>query len=122
MGRQDGSSAIAFTFNEPRDIARIELLLATRSLTDYPRELRVDAVDANNRSRTLYNESPYPEFIAGFLRDPHYPPLVIELPSNESLRVITREGPLIDPCGRCTSCASGEESSPARVRGTCQLR
>jgi len=91
MGSQDGSSWIAARFSQPRDIARIELQLAARSLMDYPRELQVDTEDRQGHVRTLYRSSPYPEYLAGFLRDRVYPALWIELPHNDTTVLWVRE-------------------------------
>jgi len=52
IGVQDGSAMIAARFSEPRDVARIELQLAERSLMDYPRDLQIDAEDKAGRVRT----------------------------------------------------------------------
>jgi hypothetical protein len=39
---------------------------------DIPRQLQIDSIDANGSARTLYQATPYPEFIGGFLRNPAY--------------------------------------------------
>ena len=90
IGNQDGGSVITAQFSEPRNVARVELQLAQRSLMEYPRDLQIDAEDRDGRSRTLYRASPYPEFFAGFLRDRSYPSIRIDLPDNET--VIMRLG------------------------------
>jgi len=91
IGTQDGSSVITAQFAEPRDVARVELQLAQRSLMEYPRELQIDAEDRDGRSRTLYRATPYPEFFAGFLRDRLYPSIRIDLPHNETMTLHVRE-------------------------------
>jgi hypothetical protein len=91
MGPQDGSSWIAARFRQPRDIARIELQLAERSLMDYPRELQIDSEDLQGHVRTLYRSSPYPEYLAGFLRDRSYPAISIDLPRNDTTVLRVRE-------------------------------
>ena len=91
IGTQDGSSVITAQFAEPRDVARVELQLAQRSLMEYPRELQIDAEDRDGRSRTLYRATPYPEFFAGFLRDRSYPSIRIDLPRNEAITLHVRE-------------------------------
>jgi hypothetical protein len=58
---------------------------------DYPRELQIDAADPNGRARTLYRASPYPEFIAAFLRSRWYPGITIDLPPNETAVLTVRE-------------------------------
>jgi hypothetical protein len=89
-GSQADSCWIAMTFAKPNDVARVELQLAERSLQDYPRDLQIDALDADGRSRTLYRESPYVELMAGLLRDWRYPTMAIPLPPNETLTLTIR--------------------------------
>jgi hypothetical protein len=91
IGMQDGSSAITARFGEQRDIARIELQLAERSLMDYPRELQIEAEDKDGRSRVLYRATPFPEFFAGFLRDRFYPSMRIDLPRNDTMVLRVRD-------------------------------
>jgi hypothetical protein len=85
IGLQNGSSVITVRFDQPHDVARVELQLAQRSLMDFPRELQIDAEDASGRARMLYRASPYPEFLAGFLRDRLYPSIRIDLSGNDTL-------------------------------------
>jgi hypothetical protein len=91
IGRQEGSSWLEVQFAKPRDVAQIELLLARRSVSDFPRELQIDAVDGAGQSRVLYRASPYPEFIVGFVRDPAYPRLDVRLPPNRTKTLSIRE-------------------------------
>jgi hypothetical protein len=91
IGMQDGFSMITARFNQPRDVARIELQLAERSLMDYPRDLQIDAEDKDGRARTLYRATPFPEFFAGFLRDRSYPALRIDLPRNDTVILRLRD-------------------------------
>jgi hypothetical protein len=88
VGDQSGSIWIAATFRGACDVARVELLLAERSLVDYPRELRIDSIGTRGEPRTLYESAPLPEFIAGILRHPRYPPLVLPLPPNVTARLV----------------------------------
>jgi hypothetical protein len=91
IGVQDGSSSISIDMERPCSVARIQLELATRSLTDYPRELQIDSVNPLGESRTLYHAIPYPELAAAFVRDPAYPVMTIDLPPNQSARLVIRE-------------------------------
>jgi hypothetical protein len=91
IGQQDGSSVITARFDRPHDVARVELQLAQRSLMDFPRELEIDAEDPSGRARSLYRASPYPEFLAGFLRDRLYPSIRIDLPANDTIVLRVRE-------------------------------
>jgi hypothetical protein len=96
IGMQDGSSTITTRFSAPRDVARIELQLAERSLMDYPRDLQIDAEDPAGRVRTLYRATPFPEFLAGFLRDRSYPSLRIDLPPNDTVILRLRDTAIYD--------------------------
>jgi hypothetical protein len=91
IGFQDGSSWIAAELGRPRDLSRVELRLTERSLADIPRELQIDTIDADGQGRTLYRATPYPEFIAGFLRNPAHPDIVIPLPHNQTRKLWIRE-------------------------------
>jgi hypothetical protein len=91
IGAQDGSSSIAVALKRSCSVARLQLALATRSLTDYPRELQIDATDTGGRSRTLYRAVPYPELAAAFVRDPAYPVMTIDLPPNDTATLTIRE-------------------------------
>jgi hypothetical protein len=91
FGGQDGTSWIAAAFKRSVNIARVDLRLAERSLADYPRELEIDAMDVGGAMRILYRATPYPEFIAGFVRDPKYPRITIALPENETTTITIRE-------------------------------
>ena len=96
IGMQDGSSTITARFSEPRDVARVELQLAERSLMDYPRELQIDGEDPAGRVRTLYRATPFAEFFAGFLRDRSYPSLRIDLPPNDTVVLRVRDAAIYD--------------------------
>jgi hypothetical protein len=91
IGVQDGSSSISVELKRPWSVARLQLGLAARSLTDYPRELQIESVDARRQSRTLYHAIPYPELLEAFVRDPAYPVMTIELPANETATLVIRE-------------------------------
>ena len=60
----------------------MELLLAERSIGDYPRALRIEGEDAAGGTHLLYEASPYPEFGAALVRDGRYPNLIIPIPHN----------------------------------------
>ena len=91
IGRQEGLSWVAVRFAQPHDVAEVELQLAARSVSDFPRELQIDATDDEGQSRTLYKSSPYPEFIVGFLRNAAYPRIDVRLPKNTTMTLTLRE-------------------------------
>jgi hypothetical protein len=82
IGGQDGSSWLRVALAHPADIARVELLLAERSIGDYPRALRIESEDAAGGRHLLYEASPYPEFGAALVRDGRYPNLIVPFPHN----------------------------------------
>jgi hypothetical protein len=96
IGVQNGASAITARFDRPYDVARVELQLAQRSLMDFPRELQIEAEDNAGGVRTLYRSSPYPEFLAGFLRDRLYPSIWIDLPVNAATVLRVRDVAVYD--------------------------
>jgi hypothetical protein len=91
IGGQQGTSWIAASLARPANVARIDMRLAERSLSDHPRELEVDAVDARGATRVLYRATPYSEFVAAFVREPSYPQVAIALPDNEIASLVIRE-------------------------------
>lgn len=94
IGAQGNESAvstwIAANFAAPRDVARVELQVAERSLMDVPGDLEVVSTDSQGRSRTLYHETPYAELALGLVRDADYPVIVIDLPPNETTTLTLR--------------------------------
>ena len=91
FGDQDGGTWIAATLSSASDLAGLELQMATRSLLDYPRELRIESTDAAGVTRTLYEATPYPEFIAGLVKSAAYPAITILLPPNATKQLRIRE-------------------------------
>jgi hypothetical protein len=91
FAEQDGETAIDVSFNQPTNVATVELTWAERSITDYPRELRIDVIDESGATRTLYSASPYPELITAFVRDGFYPRLTFALADNRAVRLRIRQ-------------------------------
>ena len=87
---QAGDESITLTFDRPRDVRVVRMQLATRSESDYPRELVVDSVGANG-TRTLYHGAGLPLFVEGLFRDPAYPALEVVLPDNRSTAIRLRQ-------------------------------
>jgi hypothetical protein len=88
---QNGANWVTVELSRPCNVARLDIGLAGRTLTDYPRELQIDATDDRGVTRTVYHATPYPEFILGFVKDPDYPRISIALPPNRSTKVTIRE-------------------------------
>lgn len=87
---QDGNAWIRTTFDRPLDVGRVDLMLAERSMSDYPRELVIESTDERGDTHVLYRGTPYPEFITGFVEDAEYPPMRIALPPNRSSSLTIR--------------------------------
>jgi hypothetical protein len=88
---QDGSSWVSLALPSAVDIERVELQIAERSIMDYPRALRIDGEDAGGTTRTLYEDSPYPELAAALLDNARYPVLRVRLPRNQTVRLWVRQ-------------------------------
>ena len=82
---------LAARFSRAFDVARVELQIAERSMSDFPRELEIDGIDPHGRSRVLYRATPYPELAWAIVRDGRYPNIAITLPPNDSLTITIRE-------------------------------
>jgi hypothetical protein len=91
LGGQDGSSWVRVQLARPTDIARVSLQIAERSMTDYPRVLRIESADAAGRSRVLYDDAPYTELGKAVVENGQYPDLVIALPHNETAALTIRQ-------------------------------
>jgi F5/8 type C domain len=91
LGGQDGSSWVRVQLAHPADIGRVSLQIAERSMTDYPRRLRIESEDAAGRSRVLYDDAPYTELGKAVVANGQYPDLVIALPHNETAALTIRQ-------------------------------
>ena len=91
IGGQDGSSWVRVQLSRGADVARVDLQIAERSMADYPRRLRIDSEDAAGATRTLYDDTPYPELAAGIVRDSRYPRLTVRLPHNQTAALWIRQ-------------------------------
>ena len=94
---QSGDEWIDLAFDHPRDVARLRILTADRSVGDYPRELLVEAleeVDAGagtGRPRTLYKGSVVEQLARGLIDDPLHGPIDIQLPPNRATHLRLRQ-------------------------------
>ena len=91
LGGQDGSSWVRVQLARPTDIARVSLQIAERSMSDYPRVLRIESEDAAGGSRVLYDDAPYTELGKAVVENGQYPDLVIALPHNETTALTIRQ-------------------------------
>jgi hypothetical protein len=91
LGGQDGTSWVHVQLARSTDIARVTLQIAERSITDYPRVLRIESEDGAGHSRVLYDAPPYTELGLGIVENGQYPNLVIALPHNETAALTIRQ-------------------------------
>ena len=91
LGGQNGSSWVRVQLAHRADVARLSLQIAERSMTDYPRMLRVESEGPDGRIRTLYDGSPFPELGSAIVRDGRYPNLTVELPHNDTVALRIRQ-------------------------------
>jgi hypothetical protein len=89
-GRQTGREWIEIELDAPRDVARVRMQTAERSFGDYPRDLAVEAVEADG-ARTLFRGTILPQFGRGFLVDHMYPFIDVVLPRNRARSVRLRQ-------------------------------
>jgi hypothetical protein len=89
---QAGDERVVLTFDRPRDVARLDLVVNLRSLHDYPRDLEVLSADLSGRVRSLYRGAVVAALGRGLLRAPQLPVIAIDLPSNESARLTLAQG------------------------------
>jgi hypothetical protein len=87
---QGSGEWIELRFDRPRDVAVVRMLMATRSLGDYPRLLEVEAT-IDQRSTVLFRGSVLPALVNGLLQNGEYPPIDVTLPPNESQTLRLRQ-------------------------------
>ena len=88
--RQTGDEWIQIDFDRARDVGRIRIDLADRSLGDYPRKFLIDSADGGQH-RTLYDDSPLGALMKGLLKEPARAPIEIDLPANHSRTLLLRQ-------------------------------
>ncbi len=89
--RQTGDEWIQIQFDAPRDVARVRLGLARRSLGDYPRILTVESSADGEVFHTLYDASPLPQLLKGIVAHLDGPPIDVTLPPNQTLTLRLRQ-------------------------------
>jgi hypothetical protein len=87
---QTGNEWIELALDRPRNVALLRMQTAERSFGDYPRELAIDAVEADG-TRTLFRESILPAFGRGFAVNHSYPNIDIVLPDNHAKTIRLRQ-------------------------------
>ena len=89
--QQTGHEWIEIQFDRPRDLGKVYIEIARRSLGDYPRELLVEVADDGTNFQTLYRGAGMLELMQGFLRDEHRAPIDIRLPPNRTSTLRLRQ-------------------------------
>jgi hypothetical protein len=89
--RQSGVEWLDLAFDHPRDVARVRILTAERSIGDYPRELVVEAVEDSGIPRTLYRGTIVRQLARGLIADPRQGPIDIPLPPNSASHLRIRQ-------------------------------
>ena len=89
--RQSGTEWIDIAFDQPRDVARVRILTADRSLGDYPRELVIESVDDAGLPATLYRGTIVQPLVQGLVADPLHGPIDIALPANRTSHLRLRQ-------------------------------
>ncbi len=89
--RQMGDEWIQIQFDSPRDVARVRLAMAQRSLGDYPRILTVESSSDGELFQTLYDGSPLPQLLEGIVTHLDDPPIDLTLPPNRTLTLRLRQ-------------------------------
>jgi hypothetical protein len=89
--KQSGTEWIDLAFDRPRDVARVRLLTADRSLGDYPRELIIESVDGVSPPVTMYRGTIVQQLVQGLAADPLHGPIDIALPANRTSHLRLRQ-------------------------------
>jgi hypothetical protein len=89
--RQSGAEWIDIAFDHPRDVERVRLLTAERSIGDYARELAVEAFEADGLPRMLYQGTIVRQLAHGLIVDPRRGPIDIPLPTNSTTHLRIRQ-------------------------------
>jgi hypothetical protein len=86
-----GDEWIRIDLREPATIRLVQLMLADRSLGDYPRGLVVESIGPDHIVRTVFEGSVLPHLGAGIVRDGRYPTLAVVLDDNRSTAIRLRQ-------------------------------
>jgi hypothetical protein len=89
-GRQSGDEAIELDFDRARDVRVLRLQMGLRSFGDYPRDLAIEAVEANG-VRSLFRGSILPHMARAIVVDGEYPFIEIVLPANAARALRIRQ-------------------------------
>jgi hypothetical protein len=88
---QSGSEWISLSFDRPRDIAIVRLVIGRWSFFNYPRELVVESSESGTEFRELYRGAVLKDLCLGLLRSPAFPAADIALPQNRTLILRLRQ-------------------------------
>ncbi len=88
---QNGDEWIELTAAAPLDVARIAIETAPRSVTDYPRRLRVESRDDQGETRVLFDGVVADRLIEALAADEFHVPIEIDLPPNRTVTLTLRQ-------------------------------
>lgn len=87
---QSGDEWIALDFDEPRDVARVDLTMTARSTGDYPRSIEIVG-ESEQGATVLYRGAVLEQLGRGWAAWPEVPVASIVLPANRSSRLVIRQ-------------------------------
>jgi len=85
--RQTGSEWIEVRLPRAVDVRRIEIVGGSRTLLDYPRHLRIDAVDASGTPHTLFDDGVIDRYVESVALNDLHPSISVDLPANRTVSV-----------------------------------
>jgi hypothetical protein len=87
--RQSGTEWIEVRLPQPIHVGRLEIFGGGRTLLDYPRHLRIDAVDAADTPHTLFDDGVIDRYVESVAFNDLHPSISVDLPANRtvSLRI-----------------------------------
>ena len=90
-GPQRGDERIELRLDRPRDVQRLQMLVAARSTANYPRRILVEGSENGDSFRTLFDGPVLPLLGEGFARAPLHPAIEIDLPANRTTILRVRQ-------------------------------
>ncbi|MGE0450967.1 MAG: hypothetical protein AB7Q29_15450 [Vicinamibacterales bacterium] len=87
---QAGDEWVRLEFDQPRDIARVDLTVNPRSVGDYPRELEIVGQSGEGED-VLFHGAVLEQLGRGWVASPELPVVSIALPANRSATLLVRQ-------------------------------
>jgi hypothetical protein len=89
--RQSGTEWIEVRLPQPTHVGRLEIFGAGRTLLDYPRQLRIDAVDAADTPHTLFDDGVLDRYVESVAFNDLHPSIRVDLPANRTVSLRIRQ-------------------------------